>query len=349
MGFESITCPGCGASVQLDDSQDMGYCIFCGRQVVREKIVVEHRVEHRVNESPKFKNLVTLGNNSFECQSWSEAREYYKEALIIDQSDPVLFVRIALCDMHIVAGLQNDCSSLLREINLYLNKAFSGVDDSKCKEWWETVFRATESYSASVAISFKSSDQFERYVYGIHNATQILEYVYKYSKWGSSGNIAKLVNKGMDLSSVLKPQYNLLTGSAMVNGKQTPVYSMTKVKASLYDNVQRIKKIFSGEANKQILPLIEEAQKSLNEVNESLASYGKSTETFYNLQSLPWAITALVMLCLYFPIGAVMLIFQGVCFAIYNSHDPERNIPYLKTQRKQLYFKISKLKEQLRR
>ena len=43
MGFTSVKCPSCGASVDLDDSREFGFCTYCGTKVVQDKIVVEHR------------------------------------------------------------------------------------------------------------------------------------------------------------------------------------------------------------------------------------------------------------------------------------------------------------------
>ena len=43
MGFVAAKCPNCGATIELSEDREYGFCTYCGTKVVQDKIVVEHR------------------------------------------------------------------------------------------------------------------------------------------------------------------------------------------------------------------------------------------------------------------------------------------------------------------
>ncbi len=45
MGFIALKCPECGASVELDDSREFGFCSYCGTKIVQEKQIIENRIK----------------------------------------------------------------------------------------------------------------------------------------------------------------------------------------------------------------------------------------------------------------------------------------------------------------
>ena len=43
MAFKALTCPNCGAQIQVDSSKDFGFCMYCGSKIMlTQKINVEH-------------------------------------------------------------------------------------------------------------------------------------------------------------------------------------------------------------------------------------------------------------------------------------------------------------------
>ena len=49
MGFIALRCPSCGAEIELDESRDFAFCSYCGTKIVRDKQIVEHNVNVRIN------------------------------------------------------------------------------------------------------------------------------------------------------------------------------------------------------------------------------------------------------------------------------------------------------------
>ncbi len=39
MAFRALTCPSCGANIQLDDAKAVGFCTYCGEQILLKDIV----------------------------------------------------------------------------------------------------------------------------------------------------------------------------------------------------------------------------------------------------------------------------------------------------------------------
>ena len=39
MAFRALTCPSCGANIQLDDEKAVGFCNYCGEQILLKDIV----------------------------------------------------------------------------------------------------------------------------------------------------------------------------------------------------------------------------------------------------------------------------------------------------------------------
>ncbi len=43
MGFKKLFCPSCGASIELDENREFGFCVYCGTKIAQDKLIVEHR------------------------------------------------------------------------------------------------------------------------------------------------------------------------------------------------------------------------------------------------------------------------------------------------------------------
>ena len=43
MGFIKLTCPNCGADIQLDETKEYGFCTYCGTKIMQDKLVIEHK------------------------------------------------------------------------------------------------------------------------------------------------------------------------------------------------------------------------------------------------------------------------------------------------------------------
>lgn len=99
MGYIAVKCPGCGADIQLDDSREYGYCTYCGRQVVREKIIVEHRVKGAVSEQSLMERATLfLGQRDFD-----EAKSYFEKALDLNPKNGKAYLGKLFCQMKVTS------------------------------------------------------------------------------------------------------------------------------------------------------------------------------------------------------------------------------------------------------
>ena len=129
MGTVSIKCPNCGGALELDDSKEFGYCIFCGTQVhiQDEKTRVKVSGSVKLDESDKYSNYLTLATRAFEARNMSEAYTYYTKALEIRQDDYLPVFRKALC-----AGYLSD------DLGLRIEEVVAGISTAHCSvsETW---------------------------------------------------------------------------------------------------------------------------------------------------------------------------------------------------------------------
>ncbi|MBR2278613.1 MAG: zinc ribbon domain-containing protein [Eubacterium sp.] len=84
MGFTALYCPNCGASIQLDNSREFGFCQYCGTKIVQDKIVVEHRGSISIDRTNEINNILTRAKQFFEQGDYFNAEIYYNKVLDID-------------------------------------------------------------------------------------------------------------------------------------------------------------------------------------------------------------------------------------------------------------------------
>ena len=89
MGFVSLTCPKCGAPVELDESREYGFCQFCGTKITQEKVVVEHRGSVAVNHAEEISNCLRRAEDLYQRGSTLEAEFYYDRVLSMDPENPL--------------------------------------------------------------------------------------------------------------------------------------------------------------------------------------------------------------------------------------------------------------------
>ena len=74
MALFNMKCANCGASIQMDDSQQIGFCMYCGNKyIVKEeiqRIIIEHQGQVRIDRDEEICNLLTRAKEKIE--------EYYK-------------------------------------------------------------------------------------------------------------------------------------------------------------------------------------------------------------------------------------------------------------------------------
>ena len=70
-----LFCPGCGASLELDDSRDFGFCMYCGTKVMlTQKIKVEHSGSVELSNEANERKQLETARALFEAGNTEQAR-----------------------------------------------------------------------------------------------------------------------------------------------------------------------------------------------------------------------------------------------------------------------------------
>lgn len=83
MSLVNAKCPNCGASIQLDDSREEGFCLYCGSKVK----VQEATSKIRIDKSGEVHNYLELAKYSIDTGNGADALDYANKALEADSSN----------------------------------------------------------------------------------------------------------------------------------------------------------------------------------------------------------------------------------------------------------------------
>lgn len=76
-----MNCPNCGATIQLDDSRDFGFCSYCGSKVHIKK---EQPKTIKIDRSEDINNYLSLARTAVEVSNGIEVLNYANAVLEID-------------------------------------------------------------------------------------------------------------------------------------------------------------------------------------------------------------------------------------------------------------------------
>lgn len=83
MSIVNVKCPNCGASIQLDNNREEGFCSYCGSKVKVQEAINKVKVD----KSGDLKNLLNLANAAIEANNGQEALDYANKTLEIDSQN----------------------------------------------------------------------------------------------------------------------------------------------------------------------------------------------------------------------------------------------------------------------
>lgn len=85
MGIITMTCANCGGNIQLDNSKDFGYCMYCGAVVqLSKKVKVEHFGSISINGLATVENQIKKGFLNIGAGDAQNALVSFQEALAIE-------------------------------------------------------------------------------------------------------------------------------------------------------------------------------------------------------------------------------------------------------------------------
>lgn len=88
-----MKCPNCCGEIQLDDSKDFGFCMYCGTKVqVSQRIKVEHTGSIAVDGLATIENLIKAGFLNVENGDASHAEDNFQKVLSLDANNIHAFI-----------------------------------------------------------------------------------------------------------------------------------------------------------------------------------------------------------------------------------------------------------------
>ena len=98
MGLVALVCPQCGASLNLDDSFEFGFCQYCGTKIMLHDVIeVRHSGTIKIDYSEQEKNYLELATNSFNAANIREAYTYYLKTLEVNPDDIIAVYMKGIC------------------------------------------------------------------------------------------------------------------------------------------------------------------------------------------------------------------------------------------------------------
>lgn len=77
MALRKLTCPSCGAAVDIPVGLDRAHCVYCGSEIIIEQTEASRR-------SRELANYLQLGETALEAGNTEEAKKWFNEALELD-------------------------------------------------------------------------------------------------------------------------------------------------------------------------------------------------------------------------------------------------------------------------
>lgn len=81
MSLIDVKCPNCGASIQLDDNREFGFCSYCGSKVQLQNPTVSKII---IDKSSDIQTYLDLAQAAIDARNGKEAYDYANKALEFD-------------------------------------------------------------------------------------------------------------------------------------------------------------------------------------------------------------------------------------------------------------------------
>ena len=138
MAIQNIKCPNCGGEVQMEDSLEKGFCMYCGGVIhIKEeitKIQIEHsgKIEYtgkvEIDDSKKLANALELADRAFNSGNYPECYSYCCVALECDINNAQAIFRKGLCAAYISFSRINELEQSTKTAIEIINKTSNNVD-----------------------------------------------------------------------------------------------------------------------------------------------------------------------------------------------------------------------------
>ncbi len=332
MGLVSMKCPSCGANLELDNSKDYGICDYCGTKVMQEKIVVEHRID----ESGKYKNYINLANRAYLSRNYKEAYEYYTKALEIDQSDCMVNYRKAVSSWFLSSKEKRPA-----EVIGGVTAAYSSVSKENKAVISNEIYRLVSEIEITTPAEFIGSESCENYISQIESSAELLYGLYEIISFGQRDKVYDYCNKAIAICDSACQSYtytriadskktsiklNLSLSGVSINGNtskdETAVFTTPM---PVLANINSIREFFAGEINKETLLKLKNNKLQISEDISKIKKLPAKLIILHAVFSIPMIIIGIIVSLFIHPVtGLILIAVEILCYFIYLKLDADK-------------------------
>ncbi|WP_300676272.1 hypothetical protein [uncultured Gemmiger sp.] len=270
MSLVTMKCPSCGGTLELDDTREFGFCIYCGTKVrvQDEKARVEVSGSVKFDETDKYKNCLNLANEAYVNGNINEAYKYYTKALEIKQSEYLPIFRKGLCAGY----LSSDNGLRVEEVVSGVSHGFDMAPDKNAqKDMSEEIVTFVVNHKPPQDTDFYSSDDCARYVKAVYSRANLLNRLYRFVDQENVDDVITYIEAVLDCcqrvnSSVMK----FSAGTSVKKGKAETVYGTYPVPQNITHEMADLNKKFTVEYNKFIEPRVKRAEQEVENIKKKI-------------------------------------------------------------------------------
>lgn len=317
MGFTAVKCPSCGADVRINDGSESGYCEFCGSKVMQEKIIVEHRID----ESGKYNNLVRLAHNAFTDGNYGEAYEYYARAREISQGDILIIFRKAICAGYISEGGEKN-----NEVISGIEAALAEASQKEVKDYLLEITKLVTGRKIDRPSEFIGADSCKKYVYDLMGHIRLADMLYRYVDSDDRATVesfCRVITDGCEIVGCEEFQYirkadenkkfkfnlNLSLDGLSIDNLDKREELFYEVPSDILEDAERLSEKYDRESKKFVMA-------ELNGINDRLVNAKQTVKALpiqFNVLHCVFSIPAIIIALLFLFVKPVVGI---VLFAV---------------------------------
>ena len=340
--------------MEYDADREYGICEYCGTKLVQEKIVVEHRTD----ESGKYKNYLSLADRAFAAGNYKEARDYYTRVLEISSGDNMVVFRKAIC-----TGYLSGQEAGTKEVIAGVKSAYQAADSKERIKISDEIEKMISEIDIKCPYEFKGAESCEKHTESVLSFCEMAYSLYEYTDRENRSAVEKYCNKAISVCDLIKPEYtykkaerektslNLSIGilgidlSSNVPDEGPQVY---KTPQPMLERISSVRKFFLKEKDRFIIGDIEAAGKAVDEAKQDIKKLPAELKILHGVFSIPMLAVAVFISIFLKPVpGLVLLAAEIICYFVYIKMDFDgkardayanyrhRNEEYIKNKKQQ--------------
>jgi DNA-directed RNA polymerase subunit RPC12/RpoP len=133
MAMVALQCSNCRGSIQLDDTKEFGFCIYCGHRFLVQPEIQKVRMTGtvRVDHTETYYNYMKIAADAYAACNYAEAYSYYTRALEITANDHTAMYRKALCAGYLSGPLNPRSDEVVHGLQRGFGLAAGDLDKIK--------------------------------------------------------------------------------------------------------------------------------------------------------------------------------------------------------------------------